>query len=352
ELEAVLAQIMAFAPKTNKINLRKVLVESVDTLAWLSEYQDLALTTRPPDKFRYYSPYFEDTVLLEERLWQFIKLRCTYVLKEAEPLAIEFSPAGEVKGMEIATSKGVIKVTARSVILAAGGFSGNKDYLAEYYPKAARLDCSFRTGGTKGIVLDLVKDIEADIIKAQRIYFVPVLFPAQKLIDKSQYPDLMKGIWLDRHGEDITESALEVLRAGSEKDVTDWFLNRAGQPFYLLFPGNREAALPGLVPVFSLTQLSSQTDIPAEILVKALAGGPPPYYLGTLELQPLYNMGGLAADEQGRILKHGAAIPGLYGAGETVGWLHGETIFPGLPLTEGLVMGRIAGREAACFAGK
>ncbi len=352
DLEAVLAHIMTSAPKTDRDNLREVLVESAATLAWLTEYQDLALTAAPLEKYRYYSPYFEDTTLLEERLWQLLKPRLIHNLEGAEPIAIEFSPAGEVKGMEISTDEGVIKVTARAVIIAAGGFSGNKAYLAEYNPQAARLDSSFRSEGAEGIALDLVKDIEADIVKAERIYFAPILFPAGKLIDKAWYPGLMQGIWLDRQGENITGSALAVLRTGSEKDVTDWFLSQAGQPFNLLFPGNREAVLPGLASVNSLSQLSSQTEIPLESLAEALAGSLPPYYLGTLELQPLYTMGGLAADAQGRILKHGAAIPGLYGAGETVGWLHGETIFPGLPLTEGLVMGRIVGREAASFAEK
>jgi tricarballylate dehydrogenase len=61
-----------------------------------------------------------------------------------------------------------------------------------------------------------------------------------------------------------------------------------------------------------------------------------------------FTFGGLRIDPRARVLDdYGAAIPGLYAAGELVGGLFYFNYPGGSGLTAGSVLGRTAGREAA-----
>lgn len=75
------------------------------------------------------------------------------------------------------------------------------------------------------------------------------------------------------------------------------------------------------------------------------------FYIATITPVLHYSMGGLKFNEKAQILrKEGetyAPIPGLYGAGEVTGGLHGENRLAGNSLLECVVFGRIAGKEAA-----
>merc|ERR1712154_529118 len=67
------------------------------------------------------------------------------------------------------------------------------------------------------------------------------------------------------------------------------------------------------------------------------------------EITPVihYTMGGLAVDEQARIYDvHDHVIPGLFGAGEVTGGVHGKNRLAGNSLLECVVYGRIAARNA------
>ena len=74
----------------------------------------------------------------------------------------------------------------------------------------------------------------------------------------------------------------------------------------------------------------------------------PPYY--TLRLWPKvhHTMGGIGIDEHARALDtRGQVIPRLFAAGESCGGVHGESRLGGCALTECIVFGRIAGKNAA-----
>lgn len=76
----------------------------------------------------------------------------------------------------------------------------------------------------------------------------------------------------------------------------------------------------------------------------------PPYYIGREKLGIHYCCGGLAFNEYAEVLRNdGTSIAGLYAAGEATGGLHGKDRIGGGALTECVVFGRIAGKEAANF---
>ncbi len=57
--------------------------------------------------------------------------------------------------------------------------------------------------------------------------------------------------------------------------------------------------------------------------------------------------GGIAIDENMRVLRTGGTIPGLYAAGEIVGGFHGASYHTGTSVGKALVFGRVAGRNVA-----
>jgi flavocytochrome c len=74
----------------------------------------------------------------------------------------------------------------------------------------------------------------------------------------------------------------------------------------------------------------------------------PPYYAMRLWPKVHYTMGGLQIDSRARVidLEH-RPIPGLYAAGEITGGVHGASRLGSCAITDCLVFGRIAGRQAA-----
>jgi fumarate reductase (cytochrome) len=72
-----------------------------------------------------------------------------------------------------------------------------------------------------------------------------------------------------------------------------------------------------------------------------------------IEIRPgiHYTMGGVAIDTRTRVLnKDEKPIPGLYGAGEVTGGVHGANRLGGNSISETITFGRIAGRDATQFA--
>lgn len=74
----------------------------------------------------------------------------------------------------------------------------------------------------------------------------------------------------------------------------------------------------------------------------------PPFYGMRLWPKVHYTMGGLQIDTKARVLGEGGRLlPGLFAAGEVTGGVHGASRLGSCAITDCLVFGRIAGREAA-----
>jgi succinate dehydrogenase/fumarate reductase flavoprotein subunit len=76
------------------------------------------------------------------------------------------------------------------------------------------------------------------------------------------------------------------------------------------------------------------------------------YYVALITPVVHYTMGGLEMNTDAAILrKDGVSpVPGLYGAGEVTGGVHGKNRLAGNSLLECVVFGRTAGRNAALYA--
>ncbi|MEF9995852.1 MAG: FAD-binding protein, partial [Burkholderiaceae bacterium] len=73
-----------------------------------------------------------------------------------------------------------------------------------------------------------------------------------------------------------------------------------------------------------------------------------PFYAVRVWPKVHYCMGGVGIDAQARVIRADRkAIAGLYAAGEVAGGTHGASRLGGCAIADGLVMGRIAGTQAA-----
>jgi succinate dehydrogenase/fumarate reductase flavoprotein subunit len=73
----------------------------------------------------------------------------------------------------------------------------------------------------------------------------------------------------------------------------------------------------------------------------------PPYYWGRETIYVHTTFDGIRTDSAAHVLKSGSPVTGLYAAGETVGGIYCNDRIGGGSLTNCLVMGRIAGKNAA-----
>jgi flavocytochrome c len=89
-------------------------------------------------------------------------------------------------------------------------------------------------------------------------------------------------------------------------------------------------------------------DFGRPILPDASPVAVPPFYAIRLWPKVHFTMGGVQIDTSARVIdKDGKPIPGLYAAGEVTGGVHGACRLGSCAITECLVFGRIAGRNAA-----
>lgn len=85
-----------------------------------------------------------------------------------------------------------------------------------------------------------------------------------------------------------------------------------------------------------------------------LGPGATTYWVGLITPVIHYTMGGLSINSDAAILTEDdkSTIPGLFGAGEVTGGVHGHNRLAGNSLLECVVFGRTAGRNAAIYAQK
>ena len=115
------------------------------------------------------------------------------------------------------------------------------------------------------------------------------------------------------------------------------------------FYGLDAGALTATVERFSgfVTQ-KSDTDYGKPIIAGAAPVTHPPYYGMRLWPKVHHTMGGLRIDVNGRVVNiDGHPIAGLFAAGEVTGGVHGGCRLGSCAITDCLVFGRIAGRNAA-----
>jgi tricarballylate dehydrogenase len=291
-----------------------------------------------------------------------------------------------VRGADGSSTHGSV----RSVIIASGGFEGNPEMMTRYVGTSVRtvavggdfnrgegismaLDLGAKAGGEWGLFHAEPVDPRSDREEA-----VVMVYPYALLVDGNGTRFVDEGYaTIDEQYEDIARRILDLpgRRAWIVGDQRLFDLPRFDdivQTTVAPISAATIAELAGAIGV-SAANLSDTVDRynsavePGEFDPLRLDGKrasrvvPPksnwarpidqgPFVAWPLECSNVFTFGGLSTDLDGRVITgDGAAIPGLYAAGEVTGLYHGK--YTGATsVLRGLVYGRLAGRHAADFA--
>jgi urocanate reductase len=344
----LLESIQRASPGIEKTLLTELLQAGRETLEWLTLETGLSFSFTGEDPYHVYDPVFTDPDLLAEELRTALLPRLAVMIPDGEPLEILVSPGGNVEGLRFLDRRGKANtVMAQAMILATGGAVGNSEFMQAYAPSLASVPFTGRQSGTGGEAFALTRPLRARVSHGERVLVSPVLHPLGMAVTPPNYPRVGQGYWFTAAGSDVTAAAVQAM-TGGERSLRVFLEGQEG--VYLLFAGGQQEAWPGLRRINTVLELAEYTGISLEACEEISRRLPLPYALGRLELELFYSMGGLAAGANGQVMGPIRPILGLYALGEAVGNLHGEGIYPGLPLTEALVAGRSVGREAAFFS--
>lgn len=298
-------------------------------------------------------------------------------------------PSGVVNGVEIQTGYGLPpgkdgpsrRIRAgRAVVLATGGFANDVKFRSILQPG---LDESIQTTNHKGATAE-------GLVAALRIAAFPVhlawiqlgpwgcpdekgfgrggrfasyaVFPAGLLIDPATGLRIVNE-WADRRIRSeammrVGHPCLGIVdAAGAELDRDSLVIGlkagriRAFESIGSLAHafGSPSATLEGTVKDYNQAIAQGRPDRFGKALTpstRKIAAAP--YYAIRLWPKVHYTPGGVAINSKAQVLNlDGNPMPRLYAAGEVCGGVHGASRLGSCALTEGLVFGRIAGKEAA-----
>ncbi|MCM1320971.1 MAG: flavocytochrome c [Bacteroides sp.] len=285
---------------------------------------------------------------------------------------------GKAAGVRVSTKAGDYTISAKAVIIAAGGFGANPDIIVAYKPDLAGFGTTNHAGAT-GDALEMVKPFDAALVDMEQIQTHPTVVPVKNLM----ITEAVRGngaIMVNREG----------LRFGSEmatRDVmSEAILRQTGKTAYLVFDQSVRESLKAiesyaeqglLTEGATLAELAEKLHIPAAAFEKTVqtyngyvaAGNDAefgrkgsemprdlikaPYY--AVEVGPAvhHTMGGLKITEKAEVVSNSDSIvPALYAAGEVVGGVHGANRLGGNAVADIIVFGKIAGEQACAYIGK
>ncbi|MBP2185935.1 FAD-binding protein [Amycolatopsis magusensis] len=269
-----------------------------------------------------------------------------------------------------------IEISAHSVILTAGGFIANREWIREHAP-AYRRGLQLGTVGDDGSGIELGRSAGGATagmgrVSAWRFLTPPSAFlggllvneRGQRVIDESRYGAAVGEELIERHGGKgwlLLDEEL-VRRARAQGDV-QWFQRL--QTLYLLKRGRvlggtiAEVARRAGVDPDGLAETVVAADAVPDPMGKPAAFvhrfGSPPYSLVDVSIRPslafpcpMLTLGGLVVDEgSGRVLDgDGRPIPGLYAAGRTAVGICSRSYVSGLSLADCVFSGRRAGNHS------
>lgn len=286
---------------------------------------------------------------------------------------------GKISGVTATTDQGDLNVSAKSVIVASGGFGGSNDMVKKYRPD---LDgyVSTNAPSIEGDAINFLEEVNAGFVDMDQIQTHPTV--VQK--DGSLISESLRGdgaILLNKEGERFTDemgTRDAVSSAINEQtDSTAWLI--VDQKMFdesNVIKGYADRKL--LTKVEDTKALAEFIGADEEKVKESLEkwsdsvdGGEDsefnrgnldkiksnlkegPYYVGPIGPGIHHTMGGVVIDTKAQVLdKDNQVIEGLYAAGEVTGGVHGGNRLGGNAVSDIITFGRIAGSEASGFAGK
>ncbi len=302
---------------------------------------------------------------------------------------------GALSGIEVSTPDGPATLKTRAVVLASGGFEGNMEMLARYFPHPVHRLRNISPGGenNKG------EGIEAALAAGAKPAGEFNSFHAEPVDPRSRMPEAVVmlfpyGILVNKFGERFVDEGEDTIDEIYER-VSRNFLTQPGQVAYCIcdqrvfsIPNYHHALGTDAEPVTAATpdELAEKLGLPKAALARTIASyneacrhnaeatfqplrkdgnaahdlqpaksnwalplTSPPYVSWPIVCSIVFTYGGIATDTESQVLdRDDRPIAGLYAAGEITGLYYGK--YPGATsFLRGAVFGRIAGRNAATY---
>lgn len=281
---------------------------------------------------------------------------------------------GAAVGINGVTANGAnVIVNAKAVILATGGFGANLEMVAQLKPELE----GFMTTNAAGLLgqgIEMATAVGAATVDMEQIQIHPtVQADTAALITEGLRGDgaiLVNAEgkrFIDEVGTRDVVSAAEIAQTGSfswlivDQKMVDASSVIAGYITKgLTLTGNTYEELASAMGVDAANFSATMEAWNANVAAKTDAEFGRTSFASPLDTAPFYGikvtagvhhtMGGLKINEKTEVLTaEGAAIPGLYAAGEVTGGVHGANRLGGNAVSDIVVFGRIAGAEAANY---
>ncbi len=282
---------------------------------------------------------------------------------------------GSLFAVSVSSGTGDYIVRAKAVIIASGGFGANPEMVVRYQPGLAGFGTTNHKGAT-GDAFAWVQKFNAELVQMEQIQTHPTVVPGNGLM----ITEAVRGngaIMVNREGMRFNNEM-------ATRDVmSEAILRQTGKTSYLLFDqGIRESlkAIDGyarqglLTEADTLAGLADKLGMPAAALEESVAsynrmqaagndtefgraGSDMPRPVATapfyaVEVGPAvhHTMGGIKINTAAQVIDHdGAAVPGLFAAGEVTGGVHGGNRLGGNAVADITIYGKIAADSALAY---
>lgn len=322
----------------------------------------------------------------------------------ADAPVLDVVSAGEaVRGVVVAVGGGTLEIAARAVVLATGGFDGDEQLRHEHLP--AGLSVSAAAPTNTGLALRVARGLDADVEHLGDGWWMPMALVPGEEVDGRPYPKglvrergVPRSIIVNPAGRRFIDEASPYNEFGKAMHVVDARGETPNRVAWLVFDEGfrRRYPFPGLTPsgdlpphvhgAATLRELAAIIDVDAEGLERTVADwntrsaqgsdpelhrgenvydryygdpwagehpnfGPidePPFYATRIYSGSIGSKGGPVTDVDGRVLRGGSPIAGLFAVGNASAFWTGDGYpGPGATLAVGMVMGLRAGDALA-----
>ena len=267
-------------------------------------------------------------------------------------------------------------INAKAVVLATGGFGANFDLMCSFNPSLANAVTTNHPGATGDGIL-MAQAVGAATVDMEQIQLHPTVYQATSMLVSEKMRSL-GAILVNHEGVRFTNDL------ATRDAVSNAELAQTGGYAWIIFDqnlvDNNKSAKQYIEQGMAVTgetyeALAQAMDVDVDAFVEtmntwnqAVAEGEDkafgrnngmdadlstaPYYAILIAPGIHHTMGGIKINTATEVIStEGNAIPGLYAAGETTGGVHGGNRIGGNAVCDFVVFGRIAGANAAEYAG-
>lgn len=360
-------QIEVSGDGRNDTALAKTLAfESADTLKWLEangvHFQSKVYQIYGSVHQRSHKPSLPRGTAYVQALSKACLAKGVEIRSSTKLTGIYRSASDRVEGVETLSGSSVKKIRAlRGVVLASGGFAANADMISRIAPKLSAYPSDSMPGNT-GEVLNMARKIGASTTNMDVIEVVPEGAP--NLAMSARIYTLVKGVvFINDKGERFVDEraprnqiAAALIKQGAENCFTVADNENVQSLDKMQLKNLYRALFAGMVwKADTLEELAEQIGVPYRNLERSVSELPDdrrpksaPFWAVKVYPWIHYTLGGLRINEKSECLDaNGKVIPGLYAAGQITGNVHGANRLGGNGLSDAIVFGRIAGRNAA-----